>query len=96
MWKEYYPIVDGIVFMVDCTKRDRFEEAAEELSVSCHIHIHTYIHIRVYIYIHTGVYSIDMNQGIYIHTGVYIYTHTWVYTYILGIYTHIYNAYIRT
>ena len=34
VWKDYYPVVDAIVFIVDCSKTDRFEEVEEELSVS--------------------------------------------------------------
>ena len=31
VWKEYLPIVDGIVFLIDVHKRSRFSEAKDEL-----------------------------------------------------------------
>lgn len=34
VWKDYYPAVDGIVFIVDAADGDRFEEARLELQVS--------------------------------------------------------------
>ncbi|XP_045211181.2 GTP-binding protein SAR1b-like [Mercenaria mercenaria] len=31
VWRDYYPAVDGIIFMVDCADHMRFDEAKEEL-----------------------------------------------------------------
>jgi len=34
VWKDYYPAVDGIIFVVDAADNDRFLEAKVELDVS--------------------------------------------------------------
>ena len=34
VWKDYFPAVDAIVFIIDVFDRDRFEESKKELDVS--------------------------------------------------------------
>ena len=34
VWRDYFPAVDGIIFMVDVADADRFPEARAELDVS--------------------------------------------------------------
>ncbi len=34
VWKDYFPAVDAIVYIIDAFDRDRFLESKEELDVS--------------------------------------------------------------
>jgi len=34
VWKDYFPAVDAIVFLIDVFERNRFEESRKELDVS--------------------------------------------------------------
>lgn len=38
VWKDYFPAVDAIVFLIDVFDRDRFEESRKELDVSLSVY----------------------------------------------------------
>ena len=39
VWKDYFPAVDAIVFIIDTCDKDRFEESKMELEVTYQSHI---------------------------------------------------------
>ena len=38
VWKEYFPAIDAIVFIIDVSDRERLEESKNELDVSAWLH----------------------------------------------------------
>lgn len=73
MWKEYFLVVDGIVFLVDVCDRERFVEVKVELDVSM-----SYIFIRKIILLIVGKYFfyiflvVNSKINIYLFRKVYI------------------------
>lgn len=45
VWKDYFPAIDGVVFLLDAYDRGRFDESKKELDVSI---INTF-HINEYV-----------------------------------------------
>ena len=43
VWEQFFPIVDGIVFMVDASDKQRFEEAKNELQVWPRLYLIRYV-----------------------------------------------------
>ena len=56
VWKDYFPAVDAVVFIIDTCDRKRFEESKTELEV--HVHVHVYIHMYMYMYRHVYVHVV--------------------------------------
>ncbi len=44
VWKEYFPAVDAIVYIIDAFDKDRFLESKEELDVSVKILQYVFVH----------------------------------------------------
>jgi GTPase SAR1 family protein len=40
VWKDYFPAVDAVVFIIDTCDKERFEESKMELEVRIIIHTH--------------------------------------------------------
>ena len=59
VWKDYFPAVDAVVFIIDTCDKERFEESKMELEVRIIIHTH-----QVDILTHTvrmyNVYTVTM------------------------------------
>lgn len=43
VWKDYFPAVDAIVYIIDAFDRDRFLESKEELDVSLWVYCNKFI-----------------------------------------------------
>ena len=42
VWKDYFPAVDAVVFIIDTCDRKRFEESKTELEVHCTCTVHVW------------------------------------------------------
>ena len=43
VWKEYFPAVDGVVFMIDCADQERLYESKVSFDATCH---YSQVHFR--------------------------------------------------